>query len=34
MYPELGYTVVLLMNSDPPMMMPVIMKIRELLPAG
>ena len=34
MYPELGYTAVILMNSDPPMMMPVIMKIRELLPAG
>jgi D-alanyl-D-alanine carboxypeptidase len=34
MYPELGYTAVLLMNADPPAMMPVIMKIRELLPAG
>jgi len=34
MYPELGYTAVILMNSDPPMMMPAIMKIRELLPAG
>jgi CubicO group peptidase (beta-lactamase class C family) len=33
MYPELGYTAVLLMNADPPAMMPVIMKIRELLPA-
>ena len=34
MYPELGYTAVILMNSDPPTMMPVIMKIREFLPAG
>jgi CubicO group peptidase (beta-lactamase class C family) len=34
MYPELGYTAVIFMNTDPPAMMPVIMKIRELLPAG
>jgi CubicO group peptidase (beta-lactamase class C family) len=33
MYPELGYTAVLLMNSDPPSMMPVIMGIRQRLPA-
>jgi D-alanyl-D-alanine carboxypeptidase len=33
MYPELGYTVVLLMNSDPPAMMPVIMGIRQRIPA-
>ena len=33
MYPELGYTAVLLMNSDPPAMMPVIMGIRKRLPA-
>ena len=33
MYPELGYTAVLLMNSDPPTMMPVIMGIRQRLPA-
>ena len=33
MYPELGYTAVLLMNSDPPAMMPVIMGIRQRLPA-
>jgi D-alanyl-D-alanine carboxypeptidase len=34
MYPELGYTAIILMNADPPAMMPVIMKIRELLPAS
>jgi CubicO group peptidase (beta-lactamase class C family) len=34
MYPEIGYTAIILMNSDPPAMMPVIMKIREILPAG
>jgi len=34
MYPETGYTAIILMNSDPPAMMPVIMKIREILPAG
>src|SRR2546430_874054 len=33
MYPELGYTVVLLMNSDPPTMMSAIMGIRQRLPA-
>jgi CubicO group peptidase (beta-lactamase class C family) len=33
MYPELGYTAVILMNSDPPSMMPVIMGIRQRLPA-
>ncbi len=33
MYPELGYTSVILMNSDPPMMMPVIMQLRKLIPA-
>jgi CubicO group peptidase (beta-lactamase class C family) len=33
MYPELGYTAVLLMNSDPPAMMPVIMEIRQRIPA-
>ena len=32
-YPELGYTAVLLMNSDPPTMMPVVMGIRQRLPA-
>ena len=34
MYPELGYTAILLMNCDPPAMMPVIMKIRQLIPAS
>ena len=34
MFPELGYTAVILMNTDPPAMMPVIMKLRELIPAG
>ncbi|HEX8490272.1 MAG TPA: serine hydrolase domain-containing protein, partial [Chthoniobacterales bacterium] len=33
MFPELGYTTVLLMNSDPPAMMPVIKRIRERIPA-
>lgn len=33
MYPELGYTSVILMNTDPPAMMPVIMKLRKLIPA-
>jgi D-alanyl-D-alanine carboxypeptidase len=32
MYPELGYTAVLLMNADPPAMVPVIMGIRQRLP--
>jgi D-alanyl-D-alanine carboxypeptidase len=34
MYPELGYSSVTLMNSDPPMMMPVIMQLRKLIPAN
>jgi CubicO group peptidase (beta-lactamase class C family) len=33
-FPELGYTSIILSNYDPPAMMPVIMKIRELIPAG
>ncbi|MDB6147028.1 MAG: serine hydrolase [Spartobacteria bacterium] len=33
MYPELGYTSVILMNSDPPTMMPAIMQLRKLIPA-
>lgn len=33
MFPELGYTAVLLMNSDPPFMMPIIKGIRERIPA-
>ena len=32
MYPELGYTAVILMNSDPPPMMSVIMGIRQRIP--
>jgi CubicO group peptidase (beta-lactamase class C family) len=32
MFTELGYTAVILGNYDPPAMMPVVMKIRELLP--
>ena len=32
MYPELGYTSVMLMNTDPPAMMPVIMGIRQRIP--
>jgi CubicO group peptidase (beta-lactamase class C family) len=34
MYPELGYTSVILMNSDPPTMMPVNMQLRKLIPAN
>ena len=34
MFPELGYTSIILSNYDPPAMMPVIMKIRELIPAA
>ena len=33
-FPELGYICIILSNYDPPSMMPVIMKIRELIPAG
>ena len=33
MYPELGYTAVILMNVDPPAMFPVIMGIRQRIPA-
>lgn len=33
MYPELGYTAVLLMNSDPPTMTPILKGIRERIPA-
>ena len=32
-FPEAGYIAITLMNYDPPAMMPVIMKIRELIPA-
>lgn len=33
MYPELGYTSVMLMNSDPPTMMPLVGQLRKLIPA-
>lgn len=33
MYPEPGYTAVILMNTDPPAMMPVILGIRQRIPA-
>jgi CubicO group peptidase (beta-lactamase class C family) len=33
-FTELGYTTVILGNYDPPTVMPVVMKIRELLPAA
>lgn len=33
MYPESGYTAVVLMNSDPPSMMPIAKAIRERIPA-
>ena len=31
MYPELGYTVVVMTNYDPPDMMPLVRKIQEML---
>ena len=34
MFPELGYTAVILTNYDPPAMMPVIMKLREVVPTN
>ncbi|MDQ3256996.1 MAG: beta-lactamase family protein [Acidobacteriota bacterium] len=34
MYPELGYTAIILSNYDPPAMMPVVMKIREAIPSA
>ena len=33
MFPELGYTAVVLMNSDPPTVMPVAKAIRDRIPA-
>lgn len=33
-FPELGYVSIILSNYDPPAMMPVIMKVRELIPAA
>lgn len=34
MYPELGYTAVVLMNADPPAMMPVVTEIHKLIPSN
>jgi CubicO group peptidase (beta-lactamase class C family) len=34
MYPGLNYTVVVLMNADPPAMMPVVTQLRKLIPAN
>ena len=34
MYPELGYTAIIVMNVDPPAMMPVIMRLRQLIRAA
>jgi hypothetical protein len=31
MYPESGYTSVVLTNYDPPLMMPVVRRIREMI---
>jgi D-alanyl-D-alanine carboxypeptidase len=33
MYPETGHTAVVLMNADPPNMMPVVQRLRQLIPA-
>lgn len=33
MFPEVGYTLVALMNSDPPTLMPIVKGIRERIPA-
>ena len=33
MYPELGYTSVILLNMDPPAMSPIITRLRQLIPA-
>jgi CubicO group peptidase (beta-lactamase class C family) len=33
MYPELNYTAVVLMNADPPSMMPVVTQLHKLIPA-
>lgn len=33
MFPELGYTAVILMNMDPPAMKPVVTQLRQLIPA-
>lgn len=33
MYPELGYTAVILLNTDPPAMSPIVTRLRQLIPA-
>ncbi|HVF70606.1 MAG TPA: serine hydrolase domain-containing protein [Chthoniobacterales bacterium] len=33
MFPELGYTAVALMNSDPPTLMPIVKGVRDRIPA-
>lgn len=33
MYPDTGHTAVVLMNADPPNMMPVVMRLRQSMPA-
>jgi D-alanyl-D-alanine carboxypeptidase len=33
LFPELGYTAIILLNTDPPAMMPIIMRLRQLIPA-
>jgi CubicO group peptidase (beta-lactamase class C family) len=33
MFPDLGYTAIILLNTDPPAMMPIIMRLRQLIPA-
>jgi len=33
MYPELGYTSVILLNTDPPAMSPIVTRVRQLIPA-
>lgn len=34
MYPDSGYTAIILMNGDPPAMMPVVTRLRQLIPAN
>jgi CubicO group peptidase (beta-lactamase class C family) len=33
MFPETGYIAIVLLNTDPPAMMPIIMHVRQLIPA-
>jgi hypothetical protein len=32
MFPELGYTAIVLLNTDAPAMMPIITRLRQLIP--